>query len=323
MRPSQFFSIIALCAALASPATAGREAKLLSFEAAVPVEVSRPRVRSGEFAIVPHDVALGLNPFTELSLDRRGIAAVMRSEFERSLDAAPIDLGIDLDNLPTKGLFIPRWMQPRARAGIRTIGQLPGFATTALASGSFAHCDGASYAPTWWLDRRVEQRRAFYFESVSAVACEFGVPTALLDAVIAQESGYKYWVVSPAGAMGMMQIMPGTARGLGLNAPFDVMANLRAGARYLRQQLDRFGRVDLALAAYNAGPHRESLRQGRVPMISETLNYVATITQNWERMTPRVPIVATVDRGALAAAVVSSTRFRTVQLASFDRAGLR
>ena len=91
MRPSQFFSIIALCAALASPATAAREAKLLSFEAAVPVEVSRPRGRSAEVAVVPHDVALGLNPFTELSLDRRNIQATLELRSHNGRDTAAIE----------------------------------------------------------------------------------------------------------------------------------------------------------------------------------------------------------------------------------------
>ena len=82
----------------------------------------------------------------------------------------------------------------------------------------------------------------------------------------------------------MMQIMPGTARSLGLNNPFDPISNLRAGARYLRQQIDRFGRVDLALAAYNAGPERRSLRYGRIPAIPETQHYVRTILTNWGRL---------------------------------------
>jgi hypothetical protein len=67
--------------------------------------------------------------------------------------------------------------------------------------------------------------------------------------------------------------------------PWDALANMRAGARYLRQQLDRFGRVDLALAAYNAGPERRSLSLGSIPAIPETRNYVKAITTNWVRLT--------------------------------------
>lgn len=153
---------------------------------------------------------------------------------------------------------------------------------------------------------------------VAAVACEFGVPTSLLDAVIAQESGYKHWALSHKGAMGMMQIMPGTARQLGLADPFNSLANMRAGARYLREQLDRFGRVDLALAAYNAGPHRRSLREGRLPIIAETLNYVRTIMTNWARLAPRNVEIASVDRGAIAAAAVANSGFRSVSLVRYD-----
>lgn len=183
---------------------------------------------------------------------------------------------------------------------------------------SYDQCYGRGFSPAWWLNPKVEARRAYHFATVAAVACEFGVPTSLLDAVIAQESGYKYWAISPKGAMGMMQIMPGTATQLGLADPFNSLANMRAGARYLREQLDRFGRVDLALAAYNAGPHRRSLKEGRLPMISETLSYVQTILINWARLSPRNVEIASVDRGAIAAAAVAKSGFRSVSLVRYD-----
>jgi soluble lytic murein transglycosylase-like protein len=82
--------------------------------------------------------------------------------------------------------------------------------------------------------------------------------------------------------------MPGTAVGLGVNR-YDPLQNMRGGARYLRQQLDRFGQVNLALAAYNAGPSR--IRGGLVPRISETQTYVTDIITNWSRLstTPGSP----------------------------------
>ena len=119
--------------------------------------------------------------------------------------------------------------------------------------------------------------------------------------------------------MGVSQIMPGTARTLGLRNPFDPIANLRAGARYLRQQLDRFGRVDLALAAYNAGPERRSLRFGRIPAIPETQHYVRTILTNWGRLieldqaNAREP-----DRGELAMLAVRASGYRDVELIRYD-----
>lgn len=180
-------------------------------------------------------------------------------------------------------------------------------------------CDGATYTPTWWLQPTAEIRRAAYFENVARIACEHGLPTRLLDAVIAQESGYNSRAISAAGAMGMMQIMPGTARSLGLARPFDPIANIRAGARYLRQQLDRFGRVDLALAAYNAGPERRSLKHGSIPRIPETINYVRTITTNWARLAELGQEQSlSVDRARAAMAAVNSSPYRRVELVSYD-----
>jgi soluble lytic murein transglycosylase-like protein len=137
--------------------------------------------------------------------------------------------------------------------------------------------------------------------------------------VVAQESGYKSWAISSAGAIGMMQIMPGTARTLGLVLPFDPIANLRAGARYLRLQLDRFGRIDLALAAYNAGPERRSLQRGFVPAIPETLNYVRTITTNWARLSTLDEIGGTgVDRAHMALSAIRASGYRDIEFVRYD-----
>ncbi|MDE2441691.1 MAG: lytic transglycosylase domain-containing protein [Betaproteobacteria bacterium] len=180
-------------------------------------------------------------------------------------------------------------------------------------------CSVAGYSPTWWLKTEVELRRAAHFETMALTACEFGIPINLLDAVISQESGYKSWALSPAGAMGMMQIMPGTAKSLGLANPWDSAANMRAGARYLRQQLDRFGRVDLALAAYNAGPERRSLARGYVPDIPETLNYVRTITTNWARLAALgQPNSGALVRAAAASVAVRAYGYREVSLTVYD-----
>ena len=91
-----------------------------------------------------------------------------------------------------------------------------------------------------------------------------------------QESRWRANAVSPVGARGLAQLMPGTARDLGVD-PDDPFANLEGGARYLREQLDRFdGDLEKALAAYNAGPGRV-IRAGGVPRIRETQLYVAAI----------------------------------------------
>lgn len=106
------------------------------------------------------------------------------------------------------------------------------FEDAASTLNAFNGCMDAPYTPTLWLPRNVERRRSLYFSTMAAIACEHGIPANLLDAVIAQESGYNSWAISSAGAMGMMQVMPGTARILGLSQPFEPIANMRAGARY-------------------------------------------------------------------------------------------
>ncbi len=188
-----------------------------------------------------------------------------------------------------------------------------------LSDRQFAACDSTTYAPTWWLSREAETRRAHYFTTMATIACEHGLSTNLLDAVISQESGFRPWAISSAGAMGMMQIMPGTARVLGLALPFDPIANMRAGARYLRQQIDRFGRIDLALAAYNAGPQRKSLRAGTIPAIAETRHYVRTILTNWGRLIELNQGKAQeADRGELAMMAVRASGYREVELLRYD-----
>jgi soluble lytic murein transglycosylase-like protein len=117
---------------------------------------------------------------------------------------------------------------------------------------------------------------ALWRARVAELAAKYDISPALLEAVVWQESRWRPDAVSPAGARGLAQLMPGTARDLGVD-PLDPSANLEGGARYLRQQLDRFGGdVERALAAYNAGPGRVA-RAGGVPAIRETQVYVASI----------------------------------------------
>ncbi|GAA1436037.1 hypothetical protein GCM10009641_33760 [Mycobacterium cookii] len=103
-----------------------------------------------------------------------------------------------------------------------------------------------------------------------------GVEPALLAAVARQESGFDPGAVSPAGAQGLMQLMPGTARGLGVSDPFDPSQAVDGAARLLGDLLGRFGSVELALAAYNAGPGAV-LRHDGIPPYPETRAYVASI----------------------------------------------
>jgi soluble lytic murein transglycosylase-like protein len=104
-----------------------------------------------------------------------------------------------------------------------------------------------------------------------------GLNPLLLRAVVQRESGGRPCAVSPKGAEGLMQLMPGTAADLGVRNSLDPAENMAAGARYLKQMMDRYkGDLRLALAAYNAGPQRVD-EAGGIPAIAETQSYVSAI----------------------------------------------
>jgi soluble lytic murein transglycosylase-like protein len=115
---------------------------------------------------------------------------------------------------------------------------------------------------------------------VYAAEARFGLPAGLLDALIWTESRYNPFAVSRAGAAGLGQLMPGTAKELGVSNRFDPLPNLAGAARYLRQMLDRFGTVHMALAAYNAGPGAVE-RAGGIPLNGETPAYVRDVLRRW------------------------------------------
>ncbi|MFA9199903.1 MAG: lytic transglycosylase domain-containing protein [Cypionkella sp.] len=117
---------------------------------------------------------------------------------------------------------------------------------------------------------------ALYAAKVAELAHRFDLSPTLIEALVWQESRWNAGARSPVGARGLAQLMPGTARYLGVD-PSDPFANLEGGARYLREQMDRFdGNIEKALAAYNAGPGRV-IAAGGIPRIRETQGYVAAI----------------------------------------------
>ena len=126
----------------------------------------------------------------------------------------------------------------------------------------------SSFARTTWLPW------------VYAAENRYRLPLGLLDALIWTESRYNPMALSHAGAVGLAQLMPGTAGELGVANRYDPIASIEGGARYLRLMLDRFGSVYLAVAAYNAGPGAVARARG-IPLNGETPNYVRNVLGRW------------------------------------------
>lgn len=132
-----------------------------------------------------------------------------------------------------------------------------------------------------------------YAKLVAKAARENGLNRQLLSSVIRAESNFHAHAVSRKGALGLMQLMPATARSLAVRHPFDPAENVRAGARYLKQLLGKFGSVRLALAAYNAGPATVRLYHG-VPPFRETRDYIARVRRNMKKKVAPNPESGTV-----------------------------
>lgn len=111
-----------------------------------------------------------------------------------------------------------------------------------------------------------------------------GLDSDFVKAVINQESGFNSNATSKCGAMGLMQLMPGTAQGLGVTNAYDPEQNIEGGTKYLKGLMDRFdNNKSLALAAYNAGPNAVT-KYGGIPPYQETKNYVKNVLGQYEKM---------------------------------------
>ena len=127
-------------------------------------------------------------------------------------------------------------------------------------------------------EQTVSRERQKIKNSILKAAQKYDLPVNLIKSVIRAESNFQVKAVSRAGAQGLMQLMPATARELGVKNPFNIEQNIDGGSRYLRKMLDSFGGdLKLALAAYNAGPEAVIKYGGKIPPYRETQQYVRRV----------------------------------------------
>lgn len=166
-------------------------------------------------------------------------------------------------NAPTYGQSTPVSLPPLTQANFRKF------------------FPSVQYRPSYPLTPLANQQE---YEAHIRLTCKYyGLDCNLVKAVIRAESGFNPQAVSPKGAMGLMQLMPGTSRDMGVANPFDPMQNIEGGVKYLRLMLDRFSNnTHLALAAYNAGPEAVQ-KHGGIPPYDETQIYVKRVIDIYNR----------------------------------------
>ncbi len=234
-----------------------------------------------------------------LSLTRRG-----RQSFQDMLEAEATSGGprLDIPNDPTADLVLSGGSTDTSKfvslplTENRSGPVTPGGTTTDIASPSLPLSLPtisnlpASFEPgsvnipvtgSEWMTALPEKGQP-WAQDIAAAARQHNLDPRLMAALVWSESGFNASVTSPAGAIGLAQLMPGTAEGLGVD-PWNPQENLEGGARYLKTQLDRFGTPELALAAYNAGPGRVE-RSGGIPQIAETQAYVSVVMQRYAQL---------------------------------------
>ncbi len=130
---------------------------------------------------------------------------------------------------------------------------------------------------------------------IQKIGSKEGVDPNLVRAVVQTESGFNAKAVSPVGAQGLMQLMPSTARGLGVSNSFNPAENIQGGTRYLKGQISKYQSLPKALAAYNAGPGAVD-KYGGVPPYQETKNYVSKVMGLYQQYSDAQPLSKAVVR---------------------------
>lgn len=127
-------------------------------------------------------------------------------------------------------------------------------------------------------------------DEILEASVRYGVPAELIKAMAVAESGMNPNALSPVGAMGLMQLMPGTAKDLGVTDPWDPLQNLDGGVRYIKMLLGRFPNLRHAIAGYNAGPHNVK-KHGGIPPFKETQHYVRRVMDVYDYLCMSRPVV--------------------------------
>jgi len=205
----------------------------------------------------------------DISTDLAAVAARI-AQITGTPAAMPMAGGTGIDGLP---LLNPN--SPSFAAMVQAAIDGQGDAPLDPANSAFS-ADAASNAPAMVPPAQIDQL-------VSANATTFGVDPNLVKAIIANESGFNANATSKVGAQGLMQLMPGTAAGLGVSNAYDPAQNVWGGTKYIKGLMDRFGGdVRKAVAAYNAGPGAVE-KYGGVPPYAETQNYVQNVLASYAK----------------------------------------